>query len=227
MPHVIKWKIKGCLQVQQDGDPQDQGQEFKGKMTFQSRRPSLYRNLRWFSVIWHLLPPFCWFEWVPWLSWFELTGSNTLWPDMKEELVTTEAWHLLEKWGWRWSFPLPTFLGLCNSSPPNPWGSASLSARLHLSQASCLNTSISCLSLCLSLNSFCAETQRTWASVSPVTRWEILISKSGFKSQPEIWLGLSQRHFWFQLNRSFPFSPEYHCTVWTIHSLPEGPLGPF
>ena len=56
-------------------------------------------------------------------------------------------------------------------------GSASLPARLHLSQASYPNTSISCLSLCLSLNSFCAETQRTRASVSPDNREVILIQK--------------------------------------------------
>ena len=33
-----------------------------------------------------------------------------------------------------------------------------------------VNKSISFLSLCLLLNSFCSETQRTWASVSPETR---------------------------------------------------------
>ena len=36
-----------------------------------------------------------------------------------------------------------------------------LLAHLHLSQASYLNKSISCLPLCLLLNSFCAEAQRT------------------------------------------------------------------
>ena len=43
------------------------------------------------------------------------------------------------------------------------------------SQGSYLNKSISCLSLCLLMNSFCNEMQRTWASVSPDTRWVILI----------------------------------------------------
>lgn len=42
------------------------------------------------------------------------------------------------------------------------WGKASLSARLHFLQASYVNKSMSRLSLWLSLNSFCAETWRTW-----------------------------------------------------------------
>lgn len=44
-------------------------------------------------------------------------------------------------------------------------------ARLPISEASYINKSISCLSLCLSVNSFCTETQRSWASVSPDTKW--------------------------------------------------------
>ena len=39
-----------------------------------------------------------------------------------------------------------------------------------------LNKSISHLSLCLSLNSFCDETSRTWASLGPETRYQGLIS---------------------------------------------------
>ena len=45
----------------------------------------------------------------------------------------------------------------------------------HLSHVSYIKKSTSCLSLCLLLNSFCTETQRTWTSVSPDTRWVILI----------------------------------------------------
>ena len=45
-----------------------------------------------------------------------------------------------------------------------------------------LNKSISYLSLCFSLNSFCNETSRTWASLGPETRY------CGF------WLGLSPSH---------------------------------
>ena len=45
-----------------------------------------------------------------------------------------------------------------------------------------LNKSISYLSLCLSLNSLCDETSRTWASLYPETRYH------GF------WLGLSPSH---------------------------------
>lgn len=52
------------------------------------------------------------------------------------------------------------------------WGKASLSARLHFLQASYVNKSMSRLSLWLSLNSFCAETWRTWTSVRPDTRTE-------------------------------------------------------
>ena len=48
-------------------------------------------------------------------------------------------------------------------------GRASVPARLHLSQASYLSKSISCPSLCLSLNSFSAEAWKTWTSVSPDT----------------------------------------------------------
>ena len=38
-----------------------------------------------------------------------------------------------------------------------------------------INNSVSCLSLCPSLNSFCTETQWTWASVSQDIRWVILM----------------------------------------------------
>ena len=57
-----------------------------------------------------------------------------------------------------------------------------------------LNKSTSYLLLCLPLNFFCAETQRNWASVSPDTRWVILIKRpwvqvpiwvlAGFESWP-------------------------------------------
>ena len=63
-------------------------------------------------------------------------------------------------------------------------------ALLHLLQASYVNKSASCLSLCLLLNSFCAERQRTWASLSPETRCVILVGwlwvLAGFKSQSEV-----------------------------------------
>ena len=64
----------------------------------------------------------------------------------------------------------PPLFSIINCSPLNPRGRVPSSAHLHLLQVSYINTSISCLSLCLLLNSFCAETQRTWASVSPDTR---------------------------------------------------------
>ena len=46
----------------------------------------------------------------------------------------------------------------------------------------CLNKSTPYLSLCLSLNSFCDETSRTWASLGPETRYWVF------------WLGLSPSH---------------------------------
>ena len=66
----------------------------------------------------------------------------------------------------------------------------------------CLNKSTSYLSLCLSLNSFCNETSRTWASLSPETRCVISVGRlwvlagfesqlRGFKSQSGFWLGSS------------------------------------
>ena len=55
--------------------------------------------------------------------------------------------------------------------PRNSGGRATpLPAHLYPWQASYINTSTSCLSLCLLLNSFCTETLRTWASVSPDTK---------------------------------------------------------
>ena len=50
------------------------------------------------------------------------------------------------------------------------WGRALLPTNLCPSQVSYINKSTSCRSLCFLLNSFCAETQRTWALVSPGSR---------------------------------------------------------
>ena len=50
-----------------------------------------------------------------------------------------------------------------------------------------LNKSPSYLSLCLSLNSFCDQTRRTWASESPDTGWErFYLKDSEFDSQSEL-----------------------------------------
>ena len=54
-----------------------------------------------------------------------------------------------------------------------------------------LNKSTSYLSLCLSLNSLCHKTSRTWASWSPETRYVISIKRHGFKSQSGFWPGSS------------------------------------
>ena len=79
---------------------------------------------------------------------------------------------------------------------------------IYLIRQNLYNKSASYLSLCLSLNSFYAETQRTWVSVGSDTRWAILIKRLwiqvpsrvvagfeswlyGFKSQTRFGLGLS------------------------------------
>ena len=54
-----------------------------------------------------------------------------------------------------------------------------------------LNRSTSYLSLCLSLNSFCDETSRTWASLAPETRYRAF------------WLGLRPRHVGSSPKQSF------------------------
>ena len=74
-----------------------------------------------------------------------------------------------------------------------------LPAHLYPSEVTYFNKSISCLSLCLSLNSFCAEALITWVSVSPDVRWVILIKKKHrFKNQSGFWLGSSDRCFDFR-----------------------------
>ena len=64
----------------------------------------------------------------------------------------------------------------------------------YLSQASYINKSTSCLSLCLSLNSFCTETQRTWASVSLDTSWVILIKRPWVQVPIRVLAGLESQH---------------------------------
>ena len=69
-----------------------------------------------------------------------------------------------------------------------------------------LNKSTSYLSLCLLLNSFHTETQRTRDSVSPEARWVFKLKGHGVKSQsrfrlgssPSSWVQVSIRSVWFQ-----------------------------
>ena len=58
-----------------------------------------------------------------------------------------------------------------------------------------LNKSTSCLSLCLSLNNFCDETSRTWASLSPETRCCSQWILADFESQSELYGLIS--NLWF------------------------------
>ena len=68
-----------------------------------------------------------------------------------------------------------------------------------------LNKSTSYPSLCLSLNSFCDETSRTWASLSPETSCVISVKRlwvqslSGFwlDSSPSTWVQVSILVTWF------------------------------
>ena len=74
-----------------------------------------------------------------------------------------------------WKLTTPNFkalLALCNG----PHSVSGVCFSLYL------NKSTSYLSLCLSLNSFCNETSRNWASLGPETRY------------PGFWLGLSPSH---------------------------------
>ena len=108
--------------------------------------------------------------------------------------------------------------------PLNPPGRALSPAYLHLLQASYINKSISCLTLCLLLNSFCAETQTTWATLSQGIRWVILIKRPCFKSQTGIWgvVGVLAMWLWvktwcdrFQLRRS-PCYPIENFKLWPV-----------
>ena len=62
---------------------------------------------------------------------------------------------------------------------------------VYLIRQNLYNKSTSYLLLCLSLNSFCVEAQRTWVSVGSDSRWAILIKDCGFKYQAGLWLDLS------------------------------------
>ena len=75
------------------------------------------------------------------------------------------------------------------SSPPNPLGRVSLPAPLHLSQ-SYLNKSISCLSVCLSLNSFCTEAKNLNLSKSRHQASDSYLKTVG--SSPTLGLGWVQ-----------------------------------
>ena len=88
------------------------------------------------------------------------------------------------------SSPSPPALNLSQHQGLFKWVSFSHQVAKVLS----LNKSISYLSLCILLNSFCDRTQRTWALLISETRYVILIKKqfvqapvcvlTGFESQP-------------------------------------------
>ena len=65
--------------------------------------------------------------------------------------------------------------------------------------ASCLNTSISCLSLCLLLNSFCRDTKNLNLSKSRHQVSDCNFKNCRFKSQSGFWWDLSQRCFRFTI----------------------------
>ena len=85
-----------------------------------------------------------------------------------------------------------------------------------------LNKSTSHLTLCLSLNSFCDDTSRTWASLSPETRCVMSVGRlsvlAGFKSLPR---GCpSQAGFWLGSSPCcVGSSPNLRCTVSGVTSV--------
>jgi len=115
---------------------------------------------------------------------------------------------------------------------------------VYLIRQNLYNKSTSYLSLCLSLHSFCVETQRTWVSVGSDTRWAILIKRLwiqvpsrvvagfefwlyGFKPQTRFGLGLSpgtcvqvpiwSEYFHLSRNSDVAFLPDfYFLTVFLL-----------
>ena len=84
-----------------------------------------------------------------------------------------------------------------------------------------LNKSTSYLSLCLSLNSFCNETSRTWASLSPETRCVISVGRRGFwqGSSSGTWVQVPIWGARFHKEDNYGFSiiskqvPQGNCTI--------------
>ena len=92
-----------------------------------------------------------------------------------------------------------------------------------------LNKSITYLSLCHSLNSFCNEISQTWASMGPETRSEISVRRlwvlarfvsqpNGLKSQSGFWLG-SSPSTWVQ---DPVWGEQLHCVLGSANVLKEG-----
>ena len=55
------------------------------------------------------------------------------------------------------------------------------------------NRPTSCLSLCLSLNSFCSETSRTWASLNPEIRYGISVKRPWVPVPFWVWAGFESQ----------------------------------
>ena len=78
-----------------------------------------------------------------------------------------------------------------------------------------LNKSTSYPPLCLSLNSFCNETSRTWASLSPETSCVISVKRLWVQSLSGFWLG-SSPSTWVQVSilvTQFHYQPFYSPKV--------------
>ena len=103
----------------------------------------------------------------------------------------------------RQSFPTP-LLSLGYNNIPHLRLGAKPPHQLACISHTCLNKSIPCLSLCPTLNSFCPEAKRTWASVSPDTRRVILIKKAG--SSLNLGLGCVQVRSVFSFRMEWSFS---------------------
>jgi len=125
-------------------------------MTFQSRRPQtlIWDDLTTSLLIWIAL----------WHSWFNHIGSITCHEGEANDISLLSTQKMRRKVVFSSS---PLFHWLQKWSPLCSQGRAILPALLYPSQASYTNKPTFYLLLCPSMNSFCAETQRTWASLIP------------------------------------------------------------
>ena len=86
-----------------------------------------------------------------------------------------------------------------------------------------INNSVSCLSLYPSLNSFCTETQWTWASVSQDIRWVILMKRLWVwvpsRVFVQVWVPAHGVKFQFEVNNFSLMKMERRKTEWLVYHL--------
>ena len=158
-------------------------------MTFQSKRLS-YRNLRIqhiFSICYH--PSADLYKHQAVLVWPQRVKFSLIWYKGGANDISLRKKAVFPHSPVSLNYKNVAHLILVAKPPPTC---------LYPSQAPYLNKSISCLSLCLSLNSSCAETQRTWASVSPDPRWVILMKKPN-QTKPNVGSSLNLGFGWVRV----------------------------